>query len=63
MQASITVVEVSSGKLVDKRVTGKGEVELRHLAAGRLDRIFAIQARYGSDHDDAAAAQGRKRRL
>ena len=53
VQASITVVEVSSGKLVDKRVTGKGEVELRHLAAGRLDRIFAIQARYGSDHDDA----------
>ena len=58
VQASITVVEVSSGKLVDKRVTGKGEVELRHLAAGRLDRIFAIQARYGSDHDDARQLRG-----
>lgn len=36
VQASITVVEVSSGKLVDKKVTGKGNVELRHLAAGRV---------------------------
>ena len=58
VQASITVVEVSSGKLVDKRVTGKGEIELRHLAAGRLDRIFAIQARYGSDHDDSRQLRG-----
>ena len=58
VQASITVVEVASGKLVDKRVTGKGEVELRHLAAGRLDRIFAIQARYGSDKADSAQRGG-----
>lgn len=58
VQASITVVEVSSGKLVDKRVTGKGKIELRHLAAGNLDRIFAIQARYGSDHDDARQRAG-----
>ncbi len=53
VQASITVVEVASGKLVDKRVTGKGNVELRHLAAGGLDRIFAIQALYGSDRADS----------
>ena len=53
VQASITVIEVASGKLVDKRVTGKGKVELRHLAAGRLDRIFAIQALYGSDRQDS----------
>jgi hypothetical protein len=58
VQASITVVEVASGKLIDKRVTGKGEVELRHLAAGRLDRIFAIQARYGSDRQDARQLSG-----
>lgn len=58
VQASITVVEVSSGKLVDKRVTGRGQTELRHLAAGRLDRIFAIQARYGSDHDDSRQLRG-----
>jgi hypothetical protein len=58
VQASITVIEVSSGKLVDKRVTGKGEVELRHLAAGRLDRIFAIQARYGNDRADSRQRAG-----
>lgn len=58
VQASITVIEVSSGKLVDKRVTGKSNVELRHLAAGRLDRIFAIQSRYGSDHDDSRQLAG-----
>ncbi|MBX3582529.1 MAG: DUF1513 domain-containing protein [Rhizobiaceae bacterium] len=53
VQASITVVEVSSGKLADKRITGRSDTELRHLAAGRLDRIFAIQARYGDDKADA----------
>lgn len=58
VQASITVIELSSGKLVDKRVTGKGKIELRHLAAGGLDRIFAIQARYGSDRDDARQRAG-----
>ncbi len=58
VQASITVVELSSGRLVDKRVTGRSDTELRHLAAGRLDRIFAIQARYGSDHDDARQLKG-----
>jgi len=58
VQASITVVELSSGRLVEKRVTGRSDTELRHLAAGRLDRIFAIQARYGSDHDDARQLKG-----
>ena len=58
VQASITVIEVSSGKLVDKRVTGKGTIELRHLAAGRLDRIFAIQALYGDDAADARQLAG-----
>ncbi|MEQ1942523.1 DUF1513 domain-containing protein [Mesorhizobium sp. VNQ89] len=53
VQASITVVEVSSGKLVDKRITGRSDTELRHLAAGRLDRIFAIQSRYGNDRANA----------
>ena len=50
----ITVIEVATGKLVDKHVTGARDIELRHLAAGRLDRIFAIQARFGSDKQDAA---------
>jgi hypothetical protein len=51
LEASITVVEVATGKLVDKRKTGAGRVELRHLAAGRLDRIFGIQNTYGSDRE------------
>ncbi|HEY6633331.1 MAG TPA: DUF1513 domain-containing protein [Rhizobiaceae bacterium] len=58
VQASITVIEVSSGKLVDKRITGRSDTELRHLAAGRLDRIFAIQGRYGSDHDHSKQLRG-----
>lgn len=52
-EASITVIEVASGKLVDKRKTGARDTELRHLAAGSLDRIFAIQARFGSDREEA----------
>lgn len=58
VQASITVIEVVSGKLVDKKVTGRGSVELRHLAAGRLDRIFAIQALYGDERADARQLAG-----
>lgn len=54
VEASVTVIEVATGKLVDKHVTGARDIELRHLAAGRLDRIFAIQARFGSDKQDAA---------
>lgn len=53
VEASMTVIELSSGKLVDKRTTRRGDIELRHLAAGRLDRIFAIQSRYGSEKADA----------
>lgn len=53
IEASITVLELSSGKLVDKLKTGRGAVELRHLAAGNLDRIFAIQARLGNTADGA----------
>jgi hypothetical protein len=58
VQASITVIELSSGRLVDKRITGRSDTELRHLAAGPLDRIFAIQSRYGTDHDDSRQLAG-----
>jgi len=54
VEASITVIEVSSGKLVDKKKTRAGRIELRHLAAGSLDRIFAIQSAYGSDREDTS---------
>jgi hypothetical protein len=57
-EASITVIDVQSGKLVDKRKTGARNTELRHLAAGSLDRIFAIQVRFGSDREDARQRAG-----
>lgn len=45
VEASIVVLETATGKVVDKWVTGRAHDELRHLAAGRRDRIFGIQAR------------------
>jgi hypothetical protein len=57
-EAAITVIETASGKLVDKRTTGARDTELRHLAAGSLDRIFAIQVRYGSDREDSRQHAG-----
>ncbi|MDF1606611.1 DUF1513 domain-containing protein [Hoeflea sp. YIM 152468] len=50
-EACVTIVDMDSGKLVDKRITDRRRSELRHLAAGGLDRIFAIQARLGSEAD------------
>jgi len=58
VEASITVIEVSSGRLVDKKKTSRGRTELRHVAAGSLDRIFAIQATYGSEREDASQRGG-----
>ncbi len=58
VEASITVIDLASGKLVDKVKTGKGSTELRHLAAGRLDRIFAIQSRYGSEKENSREYAG-----
>lgn len=50
-EACVTILDLESGKLLDKRVTNRRDTELRHLAAGALDRIFAIQARLGSEED------------
>lgn len=50
-EACVTIIDMESGKLVDKCVTDRRRSELRHLAAGGLDRIFAIQARLGSESD------------
>ncbi|WP_108484085.1 DUF1513 domain-containing protein [Oceaniglobus ichthyenteri] len=57
-EACVTVIEVASGKLVDKWVTGRGDTELRHLAAGGRDRIFAIQARLGDETAEIQAMRG-----
>ncbi|WP_420409060.1 DUF1513 domain-containing protein [Hoeflea sp.] len=53
IEASITVIETASGKLVDKQVTNSKDTELRHLAAARRDAVFAIQARQGDSKADA----------
>lgn len=60
-EACVTIVDMENGRLVDKRITDRRRSELRHLAAGGLDRIFAIQARLGSKADlarELGAADG-----
>lgn len=47
--ACVALIEVASGRLVERWATGSRDAELRHLAAGVPDRIFAIQARLGDD--------------
>lgn len=59
-EACVTIIDMENGKLVDKRITDRRQSELRHLAAGSLERIFAIQARLGSEAD-LARELGRKR--
>jgi hypothetical protein len=58
VEACVTIIDVQDGKLVDKQVTDRGNIELRHLAAGARDRIFAIQVRLG-DESALARAIGR----
>ncbi|RJF87386.1 DUF1513 domain-containing protein [Oleomonas cavernae] len=56
-----TIVELSSGRLVDRIAGADPAVELRHLVAPSLDRIFGVTARVvpaapgaGSERDPAA---------
>ncbi|MGP9820911.1 DUF1513 domain-containing protein [Salinarimonas sp. NSM] len=58
VEASVAIVDMADGRLLDKRVTSTRDLELRHLAAGGLSRIFAIQARLGGPADLARAAAG-----
>jgi hypothetical protein len=57
-EACVTIIDMASGKLLDKRVTNRDQTELRHLAAGSLDRIFAIQARLGDVPSGAQSMAG-----
>jgi len=50
-EACVVIIDMASGKLVEKIVTNKTHNEARHLAAGAMDRIFLIQARLGKDVD------------
>jgi hypothetical protein len=49
IEASITTIEVATGKLMDKQLTGSRNTELRHLAAADRDSVFAIQALLGDE--------------
>jgi hypothetical protein len=49
VEASVTIIETASGKLVDKQITNARDTELRHLAAASRDAVFAIQARLGDE--------------
>lgn len=42
-----TVIELASGRLVERIAGADPTVELRHLVAPRLDRFFAVTARLG----------------
>ena len=53
IEASVAIIETASGKLVDKKLTGARDTELRHLAAAGRDAVFAIQARTGDEAADA----------
>ena len=57
-EACVTIIDMASGKLIEKQVTGRADTELRHLAAGSRERIFAIQARLGDPQAGAAELSG-----
>jgi hypothetical protein len=44
IEPSLTIVEIASGRLAHKITPSDPAFEIRHLAAPRLDRVFAIQA-------------------
>lgn len=58
VEASVTIVEVASGKLIDKQVSNTEHTELRHLAAKNRDTVFAIQALLDKDETGAATHAG-----
>jgi hypothetical protein len=58
VEPSLTVVDIESGRLVDKRVNSDHSLEVRHLAAGGLDRVAAILARRGSFAEEEALLSG-----
>ena len=47
VEPSVTVIDLETGKLVAKRTCEPGNVELRHLTARDVNRIFAIQVKLG----------------
>ena len=58
VEACVTIVEIDSGKLVEK-YHGNSKEELRHLCARDRDTIFAIQTEMIKEHEDRAFFRGR----
>ena len=59
VEPSVTIVEVESGKLVEKYL-GNTKEELRHLCARDRETIFAIQTELQRDDQDARFFKDRK---
>ncbi len=52
VEPSVTIVNLKSGKLAEKYVTGSREMELRHICLADRDAIVAIQAALGPPGSD-----------
>jgi len=60
LEASLTVLELASGRLAHKWIAPMRDAELRHVAAHGLDRVMAIAFRMGGEAEERALAQGRE---
>jgi len=58
VEASVTIIDMADGRLLDKWVTNTRDLEVRHLAVGGLERIFAIQAKLGDADAGRRVASG-----
>jgi hypothetical protein len=58
-EPSLTIIELSSGKLVDKRLSPDLTAEVTHLAAHSLDRIASIRLVRGTREEEAKLFAGR----
>lgn len=52
VEASVTIIELASGNLIEKHLSSDPEVELRHLTVMPDGRVFAIRARVGKPEAD-----------
>ncbi len=59
LEASLTVLELASGRLVHKWVAPMRDAELRHVAAHGLDRVAAVAFRMGGEAEERALSASR----
>lgn len=60
VEPSVTVIDLEDGKLVAKRTAEPGNIELRHLTARDIDRIFAIQVKLGKPGEEQSLLKNRQ---